>query len=201
MPCSCTLPGFSITCSNHCWLRGLPTRHRPAAPPSLTGLPQACLGSQRGAAGEAGCRRSQPRGLRGKAGEGKPSFLPHGHLILQPWIRGCTGGLQDWLRGQGQGSLVLCPHYPWYHLDTSTSATSTHSTLVGGDTTPQSDASPGLSAPMAGQKRGRLQAANPQLGLVVPVTSAKPLLGRCHPPVVTQGLKAHAVPAAASPAR
>lgn len=45
---------------------------------------------------------------------------------------------------------------------------------------------------MAGQKRGRLQAAKPQLGLVLPVTSAKALLGRCHPPIVTQGLKAPA---------
>lgn len=154
---------------------------------------------------ERGCRRSR---LQEKSAQGAQRQGRRGQGILpSPWAshppaldQRVQGGLQDWLRGQGQGSLVLCPHYLWYHLDTSTSATSTHSTLVGGDTTPQSDASPGLSAPMAGQKRGRLQAANPQLGLVVPVTSAKPLLGRCHPPVVTQGLKAHAVPAAASPA-
>lgn len=118
MPCSCTLPGFSITCSNHCWLRGLPTRHRPAAPPSLTGLPQACLGSQRGAAGEAGCRRSQPRGLRGKAGEGKASFLPHGISSSSPGSEGARGaaGLAEGTRTGQPGPVSPLPMVPSGHL-------------------------------------------------------------------------------------
>lgn len=200
MPCSCTLPGFSITCSNHSLAQGFANKTQTSsssipdrAAPGLLGLTEGL--QEKLAAGEVSPGGSEARQERAR----HPSSPMASHPpALDQRVQ---GGLQDWLRGQGQGSLVLCPHYPWYHLDTSTSATSTHSTLVGGDTTPQSDASPGLSAPMAGQKRGRLQAANPQLGLVVPVTSAKPLLGRCHPPVVTQGLKAHAVPAAASPAR
>lgn len=77
LPCSCkNILGLVEPALITRWLMVLPTRHRPAAPPFLADLPQACLGSGRGAAGEASCRRSQPRGLRGKAGVSKASFLP-----------------------------------------------------------------------------------------------------------------------------
>lgn len=109
-------------------------------------LPQACLSSGRGscAMGQAwsavssqpSSRRSQSKdlkglghhvqpgqlqenptkGLKGKAEGGRASFLPHGHLILQPWISG-TRGLQDWLGARGQGSLVSYSCCPRYQLD------------------------------------------------------------------------------------
>lgn len=111
------------------WLMGLPRRHRPAAPASLTGLPQVCLGSGGQPAGEASCRRSQPRGLRGKAGEGKASFLPHRHLILQPWVRGAGGSA-----GQAEGTRTGQPDpvspVPLVPSGPSTSTTSTASILV-----------------------------------------------------------------------
>lgn len=40
-------------------------------------------------------RRSQPKCPKGKAGEGRTSFLPHGHLILPPWIRGARGAARE----------------------------------------------------------------------------------------------------------
>lgn len=131
---------------------------------------------------------SVPKARQERAGH--PS-CPTGISSSRPGSE-AQGGLQDYLGGQGQGSLVLRSCYPWYQLDTFTSTTSTCSILVAGDITPQTDALPGLSASVSGQGGGRFQAANPpQLGLV-PVTSAKPPLSCCHSPIVTQRLKANA---------
>lgn len=119
---------------------------------------------------QASCRRTQPKSLKGKVEGGRASFLPHGHLILQPWIRG-TRGLQACLGAQGQGSLGC----PWYQLDPSVSSLATCSILAGGDVTSQTAASPGLSTPLSGQGGGRFQAVNtPILGWYL-----SPLLSPC----------------------
>ena len=64
------------------------------------------------------CRRSQPKGLKGKAGEGRASFLPHGRLILQPWIRGTrrAAGLAGGAMTGQPGLVFPLPMVPAGHL-------------------------------------------------------------------------------------
>lgn len=188
----------------------LPTIHRPAALPAPVGLPQASLGSGRGGcvmgqawgtvSSQASCRRSQPKCLKGKAGEDLP-ILPAPWASHPPALdqRHEGGRRPGWgPRTRQPGLVFLLPTVPAGHLPEHY----VHLQHFGGGrhNTPDQSFTRAVGANVWARGRQVLGCKPPQLGLV-PVTSAKPPLSSCHSPIVTQRLKANAVPATPSPAR
>lgn len=137
------------------------------------------------------CRRSQPKCPKGKAGEGRTFFLPHGHLILQPWIRGTreAAGLPGRARTGQTGLAFPLPMVPAGHLHKHY----VHLQHFGcrRHNTPDHCFTRAVSVCVWPRGRQVPGCKPPQLGLV-PVTSAKPRLSCCHSPIVTQRLKANA---------
>lgn len=199
MPCSCSLPGFAITCSKYVgwWVCPQYTGQQLLQlVPALLGLRETGCDirqAQGTVSSRPSCRRRQPKAQRhGRRGQ---DTLPALGASRPPGLDQRHKGLQGWQGAQGQGSLVLCSRCPQCQLDTFTSTTSNCST------TPcdRCFTKVGQHQHLAnGEAGSRLQ--TPQPGLV-PVASAKPLLSHWQSPLVTQRLKANAAPAAPSSAR